>query len=426
MTERTVVLLTTSPSLEEPTRDLATRIARRANATLLFLHIIPIRAEDGEAMLYATVDLSEGETERWLEEQAPSDPWIPSRRLLVAGDPGKVVLQFCATYPVEAVVVEDARRGWIRTLLQRNVAGDLSRVLPCPIVIAGPGYLEANRQPEVAPTLPLPSRAGEMLRAMVDARVDALRCWMDNRATDTARIGRSAAVESFVGAVEWRRGLSDVADEAALRVVLDEHRRAQRACGWWLQASGRTWSNLDAALPRSPAVAEFLVRVKQQGHSTSLPVAIGEGGERVVILSGTSLGRSGSSLLLLAFDVEDDFNRILVQPGPLPTFETYAFDRTGLMLSHSRFPHHLEEAGLLSSSDPQTTLRLRVAEPSVGPRELWPLTRMARAATSAQDGEDFLGYADYRGTPVVGAWRWVAEYGFGVTAELDRRVALES
>lgn len=424
MSERTVILLTTSPSLEESTRQLATRIARRANATLLFLHVIPFRAEDGEAMLYATLDLSGGQVERWLGEQSPSDPWVPSRRLLVAGDPAKVVSDYCGARPVEAVVVEDRRRGWLAGLLGRDVAGSLTRVLPCPVVVAGPGYVDAHPERAAPGLLAFPERAGEMLRAMVDARVDALRCWMDNRAADTARIGASEAVRSFVAAVEWRRGLSEVGDEARLRVVLDEHRRAQRACGWWLQAAGRTWSSLDAPLPRTPAVAELLIRIKQQGHSTSLPVAIGAGGERVVVLAGTSLGRDGSALLLLAFDVEDDFNRILIQPGPLPTFETYAFDRAGVMLSNSRFPHHLEQAGLLRVGEQQTTLRLRVAEPSVGPRERWPLTRMAAAATAAQDGEDFLGYADYRGTAVVGAWRWVSEYGFGVTAEVDRAVAL--
>jgi hypothetical protein len=44
---------------------------------------------------------------------------------------------------------------------------------------------------------------------------------------------------------------------------------------------------------------------------------------------------------------------------------------------------------------------------------------MAQAATAGQDGHDFYGYRDYRGVEVIGAWRWVAEYGFGVAAEMD-------
>ena len=63
-----------------------------------------------------------------------------------------------------------------------------------------------------------------------------------------------------------------------------------------------------------------------------------------------------------------------------------------------------------------------MAEPSEGPSEQWPLTHMARQAIRRQDGFDTRGYLDYRGTLVVGAWRWVAAYGFGVTAEVDQQV----
>jgi hypothetical protein len=48
---------------------------------------------------------------------------------------------------------------------------------------------------------------------------------------------------------------------------------------------------------------------------------------------------------------------------------------------------------------------------------------MARAATGHHDGVDTRGYLDYRGTRVVGAWRWVSEYGFGVAAEVDHAAA---
>jgi polar amino acid transport system substrate-binding protein len=48
-----------------------------------------------------------------------------------------------------------------------------------------------------------------------------------------------------------------------------------------------------------------------------------------------------------------------------------------------------------------------------------PLTRMAAAATIGIDGVDVQGYNDYRGVPVVGAWRWNAELRYGITSEMD-------
>ncbi len=44
---------------------------------------------------------------------------------------------------------------------------------------------------------------------------------------------------------------------------------------------------------------------------------------------------------------------------------------------------------------------------------------MASTAISGNDGSNFDGYNDYRGVPVIGAWRWNADYGFGVSTEMD-------
>ena len=81
---------------------------------------------------------------------------------------------------------------------------------------------------------------------------------------------------------------------------------------------------------------------------------------------------------------------------------------------------YLQQAGLLPADGMQTPLRLRVAEPAEGPIDGWPLTHMVQEATRHADGFNTAGYRDYRGTVVVGAWRWIPEYGFGIAAEVDR------
>ena len=206
-------------------------------------------------------------------------------------------------------------------------------------------------------------------------------------------------------------------------VELDEHQRALRATAWQLMTPHHRWGSEALTPVHGLAFAEFVRRVDAAGQSTSLPLALDDGLERLVILGGARVSGGAGGMLLFGFNAEDDFLRILGQPGPLPTFETYAFDSAGLMLSNSRFPEHLLASGLLTGEGQQAPLRLRVAEPSEGPVEAWPLTRMARDATRHQNGFDTRGYLDYRGTRVVGAWRWQAKYGFGVAAEIDHAAA---
>jgi hypothetical protein len=219
-----------------------------------------------------------------------------------------------------------------------------------------------------------------------------------------------------------RAGAGGPRAEQRLNVALEEHRRALRAEGWQLTCAGGTWSGAPVSPVTGRALTEFMERVAEHGRSTSLPLAVEGSADRLVVLSGATVAE-GAGLLLFVFDAESEFLRILGQPGPLPTFETYAFDELGLMLSSSSFPDHLLRAGLLPNEGAQTPLRLRVAEPASGPVEAWPLTHLAQRATLHDDGVNTAGYVDYRGTLVVGAWRWNDEYRFGIAAEVDRDAA---
>jgi hypothetical protein len=244
---------------------------------------------------------------------------------------------------------------------------------------------------------------------------------MDRSAQSVARIAASDTLQAVVRIAG--AGSTDAGLQRRLLVELDEHQRALRARGWRLATADQAWGNNDLVPPDGAALAAFLQRVQSSGCSTSLPMALDDDLQRLAILSGAQVVSRAGGLLVFAFDAQDDFLRILAQPGPLPTFETYAFDAAGVMLSNSRFPDHLLASGLLTAEGEQTPLRLRIAEPSDGPVEAWPLTHMARAATSHQNGVDTRGYLDYRGTRVVGAWRWIPEYGFGVAAEVDHAAA---
>ncbi len=133
-------------------------------------------------------------------------------------------------------------------------------------------------------------------------------------------------------------------------------------------------------------------------------------------------------IAILAFRLEPDenFSPIFERARFGKSGETYAFDRKGLMISVSRFDDTLKRIGLLKSKDSDLNIELR--DPGVNlvqgrkpplPRSDWPLTRMAKSATAGESGSDLDGYRDYRGVPVVGAWIWDNELGFGIATEID-------
>jgi serine/threonine protein kinase len=133
---------------------------------------------------------------------------------------------------------------------------------------------------------------------------------------------------------------------------------------------------------------------------------------------------------------ERTFTRILNVARPGASGETYAFDRSGRLLSLSRFDDELKRIGLIADqSHVRSILNLELRDPGVDmttgarpsrPRSEQPLTRMAAAAVRGEPGIDVAGYRDYRGVPVVGAWKWLHEYGFGVATEVERAEAYRS
>ena len=120
------------------------------------------------------------------------------------------------------------------------------------------------------------------------------------------------------------------------------------------------------------------------------------------------------------------FSSSLAAARPGSTGEAYAFDARGRMLSESRFRAELEESGALKAGD-STILSVRLDGPE-GDGATRPLTALAGLALDGiarTDGAIVAGevlhpYANYVGMPVIGAWRWLPQYGFGIAIEAGR------
>jgi hypothetical protein len=139
----------------------------------------------------------------------------------------------------------------------------------------------------------------------------------------------------------------------------------------------------------------------------------------------------GSIIAVLGLRIapEKDFTRILATARAGASGETYAFSRSGQLLSQSRFDDELRRLGLIPDSDAaQSILTLELRNPLVDlsqgksspkRRSEQPLTLPVTEAGAGQAGFNVDGYRDYRGVPVVGAWQWFPEFDFGLTTQLD-------
>lgn len=131
------------------------------------------------------------------------------------------------------------------------------------------------------------------------------------------------------------------------------------------------------------------------------------------------------AVLTKRVNFEGAFSTILSAGFIGRTGQTYAVDRSGLLLSNVRFEGQLRSIGLLDENQ-HSSLQIRIADPGESliskPRiadSSWPLTLMAKSVSNKQSGSDLVGYNDFRGVSVVGGWIWDELLDVGITAEIE-------
>ena len=132
-------------------------------------------------------------------------------------------------------------------------------------------------------------------------------------------------------------------------------------------------------------------------------------------------------------EADEDFTRILRTARNGNTAETYAINTQGAFISESRYEDDLRKNGRLpADTNVSSILNLHARDAHVVSETGIPtLTELAvqvvacsQTKSEVQSGVIKEPTIDYRGVEVIGAWRWLPEYGFGVISQVDAAEAL--
>lgn len=295
------------------------------------------------------------------------------------------------------------------------------------------------------------SNLAEQLSTLLNADVAALQFWLAEQKMDADRLAEDPVI---------RRGVEQLI-EVARNPVSDS-----MAADLMISPAMKTVRQELSVWPDGFAIVdeEICVIARDQDTGIGAQDAIDEYGEMlapvfrgetilippmrslIAIKDEDGIPQPGIPVMFIAAPIRDEegkpiaalclrsrpegkFTEILSVARAGYTGETYAFNAEGVMITNSRFDDDLKRIGLLSDNPTtHSILRVRIRNPGVNMvtggrpsirRPDQPLTEMVEQAIEGNDGVDVNGYRDYRGVPVVGAWRWLPDYSIGVATEVD-------
>jgi tRNA A-37 threonylcarbamoyl transferase component Bud32 len=293
----------------------------------------------------------------------------------------------------------------------------------------------------------------DSMQGLLDAQVNSLRVWVAEELADAERIARDPAVRRAVLALV-ERAEQPGADPAAI-CASPERERVNEVLRPLLADEGSAGHNVINAAGRllstrypdycglqihpqrfKPLVDQaFLgksrfVRPVRDTDRVALTPSVRAGGPLAWMHTPIRDDAGGVRAVLgIAEPAEAGFSAILATTRPGRSGEVYAFDHEGFMLSESRFLADLQRMQVVPA-DGSALLNAQLRVPAAAVSEP-KLTRLAQAALDARTRPDPAGqrgvllepYRSYHGTQVVGAWRWLPDFGVAVAFEIDAEEA---
>lgn len=303
------------------------------------------------------------------------------------------------------------------------------------------------------------SSVQSQLQTLLDVEVAMLQSWLEVQQSNAEAAANSNETQNFVKqlleAVDptnpMPQQLSTLMVHRELEKYLGPTMSTHRYVGFFVADKSRTIlsaSNASMIGQREIPSYEKMLDAALEGRSTvsspfpsvsSLKSSSGQYRTNMPTMYVVAPVRDDNfqiiAVLGLQMRPEEEFTKIL-QLGRLgESGETYAIDRDARMVSNSRFDTELMLLGLIpQENDTKSLLTIQVRDPGGNMlegfrpeilRSEMPPTRMASSVIAGNDGFDIDGYNDYRGVPVVGAWKWLDDYALGITTEIDHAEAFK-
>ncbi|MBL0713751.1 MAG: serine/threonine protein kinase [Desulfosarcina sp.] len=283
------------------------------------------------------------------------------------------------------------------------------------------------------------------LAANLNASTNALTIWIENELAFVRSWAEEKQLRRLTEA--GRRSGAKATDATLLKVqnLLASVLKESEVQGWVVvDAGGRILfasrhipfhgMQISAGLKRhlDPALRGQLVFVPPILKNDLIEGLAAPSDETVLLTAAPIRNTGGQVIAALVFAIRPDghFTRILSASRMGADGDTYAFNRKGYLISDSRFETQLQSIGLVPEQpEARSILRVLIRDPGgnltagfkpAGPPDGWAPTRMLKSALEGQSGIDLSGYRDYRGVTVVGAWRWLPDYDFGIAIEVPR------
>ena len=130
---------------------------------------------------------------------------------------------------------------------------------------------------------------------------------------------------------------------------------------------------------------------------------------RMQVVAPISNGKGEAiAALILELDPRETFNQLALMGRIGETGETYLVNAAGEMITSSRFSQQLK------------------LQEQINPVYSKIVSLAVKELQVQRDGSDYYAYPDYRGVPVIGAWRWNSLLGVGFISEIDQAEVLAS
>lgn len=282
---------------------------------------------------------------------------------------------------------------------------------------------------------------GTQLIAVLNSVSGSLDIWAELRKEEVTRWADSNILQDTANNEDfgnWIKGHSEYND----KYIIDEAGKTYKVLG---SASGVT-HELHQFPDTHPERREFLDKVFTQSQAVISRPMIFEGSIAPVMFVASPIKNYKKTLaLVFKIDPNKGFSKLHKDAQIGETGETYAFNKSGYLLSESRFLRSLIHNFGFLAPDETGILNIQIRDPGGDitkgfiekPSSGRPLTKVAQHVKNIADskhGENLDkadifagldGYPDYRGVKVMGVGKWNKTFEMGIATEIDYDEALK-